>query len=41
MYHAGVDSHNGYPVLLDDIIEEMEAHWKKLEMGAEGVHNEH
>ena len=41
MYHAGVDSHDGYPVLLDDIIEEMEAHWKKLEMGAEGVHNEH
>lgn len=23
MYHVGVDSHNGYPVLLDDIIEEM------------------
>ena len=23
MYHVGVDSHNGYPVLLDDIIEQM------------------
>jgi hypothetical protein len=23
MYHVGVDSHNCYPVLLDDIIEEM------------------
>ena len=23
MYHVGVDSHNGYPVLLDDIIQEM------------------
>lgn len=30
MYHAGVDSHNGYPVSLDDIIEEMNAHWKEL-----------
>ena len=36
MYHAGVDSHNGYPVPLDAIIEEMEAHWKNLEMRAEG-----
>jgi calcineurin-like phosphoesterase family protein len=25
MYHVGVDSHNGYPVLLDDAIEEMYA----------------
>ena len=25
MYHAGVDSHNGYPVNLDQIIEEMDA----------------
>lgn len=25
MYHAGVDSHNCYPVLLDDIIEEMKS----------------
>ena len=25
MYHVGVDSHNGYPVLLDNIIEEMHA----------------
>ena len=23
MYHVGVDSHNGYPVLIDTIIEEM------------------
>lgn len=23
LYHVGVDSHNGYPVLLDNIIEEM------------------
>lgn len=23
MYHVGVDSHNGYPILIDDIIEEM------------------
>lgn len=23
MYHVGIDSHNGYPVLLDDIIEEI------------------
>ena len=35
MYHAGGDSHNGYPVLLDDIIEEMSAHWKNLEIGTE------
>ena len=25
LYHVGVDSHNGYPVLLDNIIEEMYA----------------
>lgn len=31
MYHAGVDSHDGYPVLLDDIIGEMETYWKNLE----------
>ena len=29
MYHVGVDSHNGYPVLLDDIIEEMHAKVKE------------
>ena len=29
MYHAGVDSHDGYPVALDDIILQMEAHWRK------------
>ena len=33
MYHAGVDSHGGYPVNLDQIIEEMDAHWKILENG--------
>ena len=36
MYHAGVDSHDGYPVSLDQIIEEIDAHWKNLEMRAEG-----
>ena len=25
MFNVGVDAHNGYPVLLDDIIEEMKA----------------
>ena len=35
MYHAGVDSHNGYPILLDDIIEEINAHWKNLEIATE------
>ena len=29
MYHVGVDSHSGYPVLLDDIIEEMYAKVKE------------
>jgi calcineurin-like phosphoesterase family protein len=29
MYHVGVDSHNGYPVLLDDVIEEMYAKVKE------------
>ena len=29
LYHVGVDSHNGYPVLLDDIIEEMYAKVKE------------
>lgn len=29
MYHVGVDSHNCYPVLLDDIIEEMHAKVKE------------
>lgn len=32
MYHIGVDSHNGYPVSLDKIIKEIDAHWKNLEM---------
>lgn len=29
LYHVGVDSHNGYPVLLEDIIEEMYAKVKE------------
>lgn len=29
MYHVGVDSHDGYPVLLDDVIEEMYAKVKE------------
>ena len=29
MYHVGVDSHDGYPVLLDDIIEAMHAKVKE------------
>ena len=29
LYHVGVDSHNGYPVLLDSIIEEMYAKVKE------------
>lgn len=29
LYHVGVDSHNGYPVLLDDIIEEMYVKFKE------------
>lgn len=29
MFHVGVDSHNGYPVLLDDIIEEMYAKFEE------------
>lgn len=29
MYHVGVDSHDGYPVLLDNIIEEMHAKVKE------------
>lgn len=29
LYHVGVDSHNGYPVLLDDIIEEMYAKFEE------------
>ena len=32
MYHAGVDSHNGYPIALDDIITEIETFWKKREL---------
>ena len=30
MYHVGVDSHNGYPILLDDIIEEINVHWREI-----------
>lgn len=29
MYHVGVDSHNCYPILLDDIIEEMYKKYKE------------
>lgn len=29
MYHVGVDAHNGYPILLDDIIQEMRAKVKE------------
>lgn len=29
MYHVGVDSHNGYPILLDTIIEDMKAEVNK------------
>ena len=32
MYHAGVDSHNGYPIALDDIIAEIETFWKEREL---------
>jgi calcineurin-like phosphoesterase family protein len=32
MYHVGVDSHDGYPVLLDDIIEEISNHWTELNL---------
>jgi hypothetical protein len=37
MYHVGVDSHNCYPVNLDDIIEEMKAKVKEClaELGEE------
>lgn len=34
MYHAGVDSHDGYPISLDDIIRQIEAHWENLGMKA-------
>ena len=30
MYHVGVDTHNGYPVLLDNIIEEMVDNYKEF-----------
>lgn len=33
MYHVGVDTHNGYPVLLDDIIEEMNNKFKEVNNG--------
>ena len=32
-YHVGMDSHDCRPVKLDDIIEEIGAHWKNLEIG--------
>ena len=31
MYHVGVDSHDGYPILLDDIITEVKAEMVKCE----------
>lgn len=31
MYHVGVDSHNGYPVSLDQIIEDIKTEMKKCE----------
>lgn len=33
MYHVGVDTHNGYPVLLDNIIEEMNNKFKEVNNG--------
>lgn len=46
MYHVGVDSHDGYPILLDDIIEEMYAKVKECivfldEEPAEQVNQSH
>ena len=34
MYHVGVDSHNCFPVLLDDIIEEIHLKHKEIEQNA-------
>jgi calcineurin-like phosphoesterase family protein len=31
-YHAGVDSHDGYPILLDDILKEVYEYWKELDL---------
>ena len=43
MYHVGVDSHNGYPVLLDEIIEEMYAKVKECKgfLGNEDIDQVH
>ena len=29
-YHVEMDAHNNYPVLLDDALKEIEAHWTKM-----------
>jgi hypothetical protein len=31
MYHVGVDSHNGYPVSLDQVLADIRAEMKKCE----------
>jgi hypothetical protein len=31
MYHVGVDSHNGYPVSMDQVLEDIRAEMKKCE----------
>ena len=31
MYHVGVDSHDGYPVLLDNVIEDIKTEMRKCE----------
>ena len=33
MYHVGVDTHNGYPVLLDNIINEMNIKYQEVNHG--------
>ena len=35
-YNVNMDAHDCRPVLLDNIIEEINAHWKNLEIGTEG-----
>jgi len=31
MYHVGIDSHNGYPVKIDDAIDEIRENWMQLD----------
>ena len=31
MYHVGVDSHDGYPISLDQVLEDIRAEMKKCE----------